>query len=38
MFRRHLLALLPLLVVLLPARLSAQYFGQNKVQYEAFGF
>jgi len=38
MFRRHLLALLPLLFVLLPARLSAQYFGQNKVQYEAFGF
>jgi hypothetical protein len=38
MFRRHLLALLPFLLAFLPARLSAQYFGQNKVQYEAFGF
>jgi len=38
MFRRHLLALLPFMLVLLPARLSAQYFGQNKVQYQAFGF
>lgn len=38
MFRRCGLALVPLFLAVLPAPLAAQYFGQNKVQYEAFGF
>ncbi len=37
MLRRCAPALLFLLLGL-PATLSAQYFGQNKVQYESFGF
>ncbi|MBA2627865.1 MAG: PD40 domain-containing protein [Gemmatimonadales bacterium] len=37
MFRRCAPALLALLVST-PAALSAQYFGQNKVQYESFDF
>ncbi len=37
MFRRCAPALLVLLTVM-PAALSAQYFGQNKVQYESFNF
>jgi Tol biopolymer transport system component len=35
---RRLSALLPLLLCVAPAPLAAQYFGQNKVQYQAFGF